>query len=230
MGFFRYKGVWNFSQYKNVGNNFLFFLTDIFAVLCWANPNGDGHQRTTTDTEISFMSSEKSDIQIYNQFYTMFGKAGFKRVLDGFGYMGQGADEKHFHQLTGRTREIVTQRMRDALKHETVKNKHRMVMKSDNSALERVWVAADGRETPISKMKDGHLHNTILMIDRRIEEGQWVIGRNEDLQELRAMMEEERERRGMPMPLIPIKSLEWRKRMVDTPSIARSANKENYND
>lgn len=119
----------------------------------------------------------------------LFGKSGVKQVLDGFG-----CQYEHFHQLSGRAREVVVQRMKEALKHETVKNKHRMVMKSDNSALERVWVAADGRETPISKMGDGHLHNTILLIDRRIEQGQWVIGRNEDLQELRAMMEEEREK------------------------------------
>jgi len=153
-----------------------------------------------------------NDITIYNQFYSMFGKAGFKRVLDGFGTLGVGADEKHFHQLTGRTREVVVQRMKEALKHETVKNNHRVVMKADGSSLERVWVAANGREYPLSKMKDDHLHNTILLIDRKMrDEGVWTIGRNEDLSELLAMMEEERHARGMPMPLIPIKSLEWRR-------------------
>lgn len=159
------------------------------------------------------MSSKNNDLEVYNQFYAMFGEAGLKKVLDGFGFRSQGVHR--FNQCHGRQREVIVRRMREALKHEVMVNKHRMVMKSDNSALERVWVAANGQEFPISKMKDDHLHNTILMIDRKIAEGAWVIGRNEDLQELRAMMEEERERRGMPMPLIPIKSLEWRKKTID---------------
>lgn len=95
-----------------------------------------------------------------------------------------------------------------------IKKNHRLVMSKDETKLERVWVTATGREMPISRMKDDHLHNTILKIDRSISEGVYRIGANEDLPELLEVMEVERTERGMPMPLIPIKSLEWRKQNV----------------
>ena len=101
--------------------------------------------------------------------------------------------------------------MLNAINHKMTVSNHHKVMSKDEESLERVWTSADGREIPISRMKDDHLHNTILLIDRRIERGEWSIGQNEDLMELRSEMEAERERRKLPMPLIPIKSLAYRK-------------------
>jgi hypothetical protein len=156
-----------------------------------------------------------SDIDVYNKFYSTFGKAGWIKVIDGFGVYGGRFDAAtRFDQLTGRAREVVLTRMRNALNHEMSVANHRKVMSKDEARIERVWVAATGREYPISRMDDNHLHNTILLIDRKVADGEWVIGANTDLPELFEEMEAERERRKMPLPLIPIKSLEWRKSNV----------------
>lgn len=153
---------------------------------------------------------DDSDIGIYNKFYTMFGKAGMDKVLDGFG-----TRYKHFGEVNGRRREIVVKRMKQALATQKAPSNHSMAMSRDGERLERVWIAATGREIPLSEMKDDHLHNTILLIDRRMAEGEWVIGGNEDLAELLAEMDQERQRRKMPLPLIPIISLPYRKRRMN---------------
>jgi hypothetical protein len=145
-------------------------------------------------------------MDIYNRFYTEFGKAGVKKVLDGFG-----TEYDHFGQVWGNHREVVLRRMKNALNHKTSVDNHRMVTSKDEERIERVWIAANGREYPISRMKDDHLHNTILLIDRRVRNGEWRVGQNEDLMELVSMMDEERQRRKLPLPLIPIKSLNYRK-------------------
>lgn len=147
-----------------------------------------------------------SDIEIYNQFYSTFGKAGMRQALDGFT-----VDYKHFGQVHGRHREIVVRRMKNALNHEMSLTNHRRVMSKDGERVERVWVSKDGREKPISRMDDDHLHNTILFIDRMMADGYWHLGRNADLPALLEEMEAERIRRNLPLPLVPIKSLAFRK-------------------
>lgn len=152
---------------------------------------------------------DDSDIGIYNKFYTMFGKAGMDKVLDGFG-----TSYKHFGEVHGRRREIVVKRMKQALDANKAPSNHSRAMSRDGERLERCWITATGHEMPLSEMKDDHLHNTILMIDRRMAQGKWGIGGNEDLPELLFEMEQERQRRKMPMPLIPIISLAYRKRRM----------------
>lgn len=88
----------------------------------------------------------------------------------------------------------------------------RMVMNSENTKVERIWVTATGRELPVSKMEDNHLHNTILFIFRALHEGQLVIGRNREILDFYHIMEKERINRGMPLPLVPYKSLKFRRK------------------
>lgn len=72
-----------------------------------------------------------------------------------------------------------------------------------------IWTTKDGREVEVRNMDNGHLHNTILMIDRYLNDGVKLIGKNKNLAETLKRMEEERTNRGMPLPLIPIKSLAY---------------------
>jgi len=81
----------------------------------------------------------------------------------------------------------------------------------DGRKMERFWITGTGRPMPISAMKDDHLHNTILMVDRTIADGCDSIGGNEDLANLLDELEDERIHRGLHLPLIPLISLEYRK-------------------
>lgn len=72
-----------------------------------------------------------------------------------------------------------------------------------------MWTTKDGREISIKDMEDSHLHNTILFLDRHMYEGANFIGVNTDLAETLIKMEEERINRGMPLPIIPFKSLAY---------------------
>lgn len=150
------------------------------------------------------MREDENDV--IQTFYSMFGQFGMKKALDGFGTNYTSID-----RVGGRRREVVLNRMKSAINSRMSLDNHRKVMTEDKERLERAWIDARGREHPISRMKDDHLHNTILLIDRRIDRGEWCIGQNEDLMELLTEMEAERERRKLPMPLIPIKSLAYRK-------------------
>lgn len=154
----------------------------------------------------------KTEQEIHDKFVSMFGVKGLEKVFDGFGL---GTSYKHFGQVRGRHREVVVNRMKQAIHNDINLSNHRRVMSKDESRVERVWVSADGREKPISRMDDDHLNNTILYIDRKMAEGVWRLGMNEDLTGLLAEMEEERIRRGMPLPLFSIKSMSYRRQQHD---------------
>lgn len=62
-----------------------------------------------------------------------------------------------------------------------------------------------------SKMEDDRLHNLILFVDKAINKGIDQIGKNKDLPKLLIELEGERLKRNMPIPLLPIISLEFRK-------------------
>lgn len=81
----------------------------------------------------------------------------------------------------------------------------------DGRKMERFWCVRDGRSVPISSLKDDHLHNTILMVDRAIANGQCTIGYNRNLANLLDELEDERIHRGLHLPLMPYKSLDYRK-------------------
>lgn len=154
----------------------------------------------------------ETDQEIHDKFVSMFGAKGLKKAFDGFGY---GTEYTELRQFSGRKREIVMKRMREAIRNDLNLANHRKVMSKDNKRVERVWVTADGREMPISRMDDDHLNNTILFIDRKMVEGVWRLDKNEDLAEILQEMEEERVRRKMPLPLFTIKSLAYRKKQND---------------
>lgn len=82
---------------------------------------------------------------------------------------------------------------------------------ADGRKMERFWHTITGRMMPISSMKDDHLHNTILMVDRAIANGFYAIGNNQDLANLLDELEDERIHRGLHLPLMPYKSLDYRK-------------------
>ncbi len=75
----------------------------------------------------------------------------------------------------------------------------------------KTWTMRDGDSILISEMEDSHLHNTILFIENRLPEypktNHWGKRLREDLVNL----EEERVKRGLPIPLISIQSLEYRR-------------------
>lgn len=81
----------------------------------------------------------------------------------------------------------------------------------DGRKMERFWYTVTGRMMPISSMNDDHLHNTILMVDRAIADGYDTISNNQDLANLLDELEDERIHRGLHLPLIPYKSLKYRK-------------------
>jgi hypothetical protein len=146
------------------------------------------------------------EIYLVGRFNDMFGEDGLKKVTDGFG-----RKYSCIGNIPYKKREIVFRRMRNAINNQHNLDNHRKVMSSDGSRLERVWVTKDGREIPISKMKDDHLNNTILFIDRKISEGFLDLPSNKKLSDILKEMEEERLRRKMPLPLVPIKTLTYRK-------------------
>ncbi len=90
-------------------------------------------------------------------------------------------------------------------------HKHRLEQSKDGRKMERMWYTANGRAMGISRMKDDHLHNTILLVDRSIANGETSIGMNEDLAHLLNELEDERIHRGLHLPLVPLISLEYRK-------------------
>lgn len=77
------------------------------------------------------------------------------------------------------------------------------------------WTTNDRREIYISDMDDDHLHNTILFIDRAIRNGHMAFSKNHNLPHFLSVMEDERTHRGLPMPLLPIKSLAYRRKNND---------------
>lgn len=171
----------------------------------------------TMKKELHNMSKLESDeYLLVNEFRDKFGSSGYKSMLRNYG--------PHYDDVTEMPRKRFKhciKQMKEQLKIHTARNilgdtaklreNHRLVM-SDEERLERVWTTANGREIPVSKMEDDHLHNTILFIDRKMREGAWCLGINEDLPELIIEMEEERIRREIPLPLVPIKSLSYRRR------------------
>lgn len=90
-------------------------------------------------------------------------------------------------------------------------HKHMLVESQDGRKMERVWYIATGREIPISRMNDDHLHNTILLVDRNIAAGEDQVDLNTDLAHLLNELEDERIHRGLHLPLVPLISLEYRK-------------------
>jgi hypothetical protein len=156
---------------------------------------------------------------VVQEFKSEFGNDEYKSMCRNFGKYKEDVSELSGYQLEKCI--SMMQEQINLLKarrltgdYTNMSRNHRLVMSKDESKLERVWVTQNGYEMPISKMKDDHLHNTILLIDRSISKGMYRLGGNEDLPELLEMLEVERTERGMPMPLIPIKSLEWRKANV----------------
>lgn len=81
----------------------------------------------------------------------------------------------------------------------------------DGRKMERFWIMGNNRPMPISAMNDDHLHNTILMVDRAIANGESAVGMNQNLANLLDELEDERIHRGLHLPLMPYKSLEYRK-------------------
>lgn len=77
------------------------------------------------------------------------------------------------------------------------------------------WTTNDWEEIYISDMDDDHLHNTILFIDRTISSGKMAFSKNHNLPHFLSVMEDERIHRGLPMPLLPIKSLAYRRKNND---------------
>ena len=90
-------------------------------------------------------------------------------------------------------------------------HQHMLVESKDGRKMERVWYTATGRAIGISRMDDDHLHNTILLVDRNIANGETIIGNNKDLAHLLNELEDERIHRGLHLPLVPLISLEYRK-------------------
>lgn len=77
-----------------------------------------------------------------------------------------------------------------------------------------MWTTREGKTMKISDMTDDHLCNTILYLSRRIKEVCSLL--TYPLEEKLKPLEKERERRGLPTPLIPIASLEYRNERRDT--------------
>ena len=92
-----------------------------------------------------------------------------------------------------------------------VADKHMRAPSKDGRKMERMWYTATGRAMGISRMNDDHLHNTILLVDRTIANGDDEIGNNKDLANLLNELEDERIFRGLHLPLVPFISLEYRK-------------------
>lgn len=92
-----------------------------------------------------------------------------------------------------------------------IRDNHMRVESKDGRKMERVWYTGNGKAIGISRMDDDHLHNTILMVDRNIANGMDTTGLNHDLAGLLNELEDERIHRGLHLPLVPLKSLEYRK-------------------
>lgn len=178
--------------------------------------------REEYQTKKRYNDLSADDYVMVQEYKDVFGTADYRSMLRNFGAHYDDVTELPYQRkakcLSMLREQLNLHNARGMLSINGSKSRlsknQRLVMSKDETRLERVWVTATDREMPISAMKDGHLHNTILLIDRKMRDGNWCIGRNEDLPELLMFMEEERERRGMPMPLVPIKSLEWRKQNV----------------
>lgn len=165
------------------------------------------------------MRLSSDEYLLVQQFKDFFGVQQYRSMLKNFGPHYDDVTELSSKRMNKclkmmkeqidlhNAREILTQRDKSKLR-----DNHRRVMSKDDSRIERVWITKTGREMPISRMKDDHLHNTILLLDRSIAYGTWRLGLNEDLPDLLVEMESERKRRKMPLPLIPLKSLEYRRR------------------
>lgn len=98
-----------------------------------------------------------------------------------------------------------------ARKSDGAVDRHMRQPSKDGRKMERFWVTNTGHRMPISAIKDDHLHNTILMVDRNIAAGCSRIGGNEDLANMLDELEDERIHRGLHLPLVPLISLEYRK-------------------
>lgn len=78
------------------------------------------------------------------------------------------------------------------------------------------WRTADGREMLISDMEDSHLHNAILHLERfrdeQLEELEFPNDNHiRNIQRKLDILESERLRRGLPIPLVPYKTLAYRR-------------------
>lgn len=153
---------------------------------------------------------------LVNEYIEYYGFAGYKKLLDSFG-RNRHSD---IGNMYGRMRYNALQQVLDKVEtframkitgdFSRMENNHRMISNHEGEP-ERVWTSKDGREIPISRMSDQHLHNTILLIDRNMSKGCHKIGVNEDLADMLDKMEAERIKRGLHLPLVPLKSLAYRK-------------------
>jgi len=140
-------------------------------------------------------------------------------VTNGFYWGSKGADTAvNWTKMTQYIFEKLYEKLPDidaiqtkARKNDGAIDRHMRQPSKDGRKMERFWITGTGRPMPISAMKDDHLHNTILMVDRTIAEGSRSIGGNEDLANLLDELEDERIHRGLHLPLIPLISLEYRK-------------------
>lgn len=140
-------------------------------------------------------------------------------VTNGFYHGSKGADTAvHWHKACERTFYQLEQNLPDlaeiqekARQNDGAIDNHMRAPSKDGRKMERMWYTATGRAMGISRMNDDHLHNTILLVDRTIADGGDQIGNNTDLAHLLNELEDERIHRGLHLPLVPFKSLEYRK-------------------
>lgn len=91
------------------------------------------------------------------------------------------------------------------------RKKKKPKLRSSHNSNKPKWRTRDGTTILIEDMEDSHLHNTILFVESNMHsktKSHWLNELNKVLIDL----EEEREKRGLPIPLISIKSLEYRRK------------------
>jgi hypothetical protein len=145
---------------------------------------------------------------IIDEYIRAFGQAGYENMLRNFG-----THNTDFWSMSNTRRRNCLDKMINELtdKHTTMKSRHTTVPSKDGRKMERIWYTRDGRAMGISHMDDDHLHNTILFVDKRIAESSSSIGMNKDLADMLDELEDERIFRGLHLPLVPYKTLDYRK-------------------
>lgn len=148
---------------------------------------------------------------IISEYQLLFDEKTYKSTLRNFS-----RGETSFYNMTGANkRKFIDLLITHMVDKGNKAYRNTTAISKDERKMERVWYTKNGRFMGISYMDDDHLHNTILMVDRGIAEGWTKIGANENLANLLDELEEERIHRGLHMPLVPFKSLKYRKGIHD---------------
>lgn len=150
------------------------------------------------------MSDLETVQKIGREYVKQFGSEGLRNMLRCFG-----KNKQRITQLGPRQLDMLVANMTREMREG--QDKHMRQPSKDGRKMERIWITNDGRHTPISEMDDDHLHNTILFVDRMLDRGAYRVGANEDLADMLNELEDERIFRDLHLPLVPIKTLKFRK-------------------